>query len=142
MREEKKKKNEEKRAGVIVREKSAIKKNKVHKALKIRTSSESGGTPKPEKTLTQDKEGLVEEDQNTTAKGDNDSMPQGDPMPQPKPLIETQNVTNEGNQDKVQEDGNAPNAEVKNKEVHFISIFKLQLLFKSSIVLTDFSLCL
>ncbi|WJX34062.1 hypothetical protein P8452_22211 [Trifolium repens] len=37
-------------------------------------------------------------------------------MPQPKPLIETQNVTNEGNQDKVQEDGNAPNAEVKNKE--------------------------
>jgi hypothetical protein len=124
----------------------------VHKALKIRTSSESGGTPKLKKTQTQDREGLVEEDQNTTAKGDNDSMPKGDPMPQPETLIEAQKVTGEGNQDNVQKDGNAPNAgqhtnsltnpEVENKEVHFIFIFKLQLFFKSSIVLTDFSLCL
>jgi hypothetical protein len=73
-------------------------------------------------------------------------------MPQPETLIEAQNVTDEGNQDKLQKDGNAPNAEqntdsltnpeVENKEVHFIYIFKLQLLFKSSIVLTNFSLYL
>jgi hypothetical protein len=124
----------------------------VHKALKIHTSSESGGAPKLKKTQTQVKERLVEGDQNTTAKGDSDSMPKGDPMPQSEPFIEAQNVTNEGNQGQVQKDGNAPNAEqnadsltnleVENKEVHFIFIFKLQLLFESSLVLINFSLYL
>jgi hypothetical protein len=86
------------------------------------------------------------------AKGDSDSMHKGDPMPQSEPFIEAQNITNEGNQDQVQKDGNAPNAEqnadsltnpeVKNKEAYFIFISKLQLLFESSLVLINFSLYL
>jgi hypothetical protein len=86
------------------------------------------------------------------AKGDSDSMHKGDPMPQSEPFIEAQNITNGGNQDQVQKDGNAPNAEqnadsltnpeVKNKEVYFIFISKLQLLFESSFVLINFPLYL
>jgi hypothetical protein len=44
----KKKKNEEKEAGVIVREKTVIKRAKVPRALKIHTPSDSEGSPKPQ----------------------------------------------------------------------------------------------
>jgi hypothetical protein len=67
---------------VTVREKSAIKKTKVHKALKIHTSSDSGEIPKPKETPAQEKEILVEKDQDTNAKGDDVSRPKGDPLPQ------------------------------------------------------------
>ena len=107
----KKKKNEEKKVGVHAKEKAAIKKTKVPKALKIHTSSESGGAPKLKTTQTQVKERLVEGDQNTTAKGDSDSVPKGDPLPQSESFVEAQNITNKGNQDQVQKNGDAPNAE-------------------------------
>jgi hypothetical protein len=118
-----------------VREKSAIKKTKVHKALKIHTSNDSGETLKPTETPAQEKEVLVEKDQTTDAKGDGNSGPKGDPLPQPEPLVDDQNAANEGKQDNVQKDGtilmqDAPNAEqkndsltdpeVKDKEVNFI----------------------
>ena len=108
----------------------------MHKALKIHTSSDSGETPKPTETPVQENEVLVEKDQATNAKGDDNSGPKGDPLPQSEPFVEDQNATNEGKQDNVQKDGtilmqDAPNAEqrndsltdpeVKDKEVNFIS---------------------
>jgi hypothetical protein len=59
-------------------------------------------------------------------------------LPQPEPLVEDQNATNEGNQDNVQKDNtilmqDSPNSEQKNdsltnpevedKEVYFLFIF-------------------
>jgi hypothetical protein len=134
-----------------VREKSAIKKAKVHKALKIHTSSDGGEALKPTETPAQGKEILVETDQTTNAEGDSHSGPKENPLPQTKPLVEDQNVANQGTQDNVQKDGptlmrNAPNVgrnnsptdpEVEDKEVNFIFFFsfsKLHLLF-------EFSLC-
>jgi hypothetical protein len=90
-------------------------------------------------------------DQTTNAEGDSHSGPKENPLPQTKPLVEDQNVANQGTQDNVQKDGptlmrNAPNVgrnnsptdpEVEDKEVNFIFFFsfsKLHLLF-------EFSLC-
>jgi hypothetical protein len=101
----KKKKNEGKKPEVTVREKSAIKKTKVHRALKIHTSSDSGEALKPTETPAQEKEILVETDQTTNASGDGNSGPKGDPLPQPKPLVEDQNAVNKGTQDNVQKAG-------------------------------------
>jgi hypothetical protein len=69
-------------------------------------------------------------------------------LPQPEPLVEDQNVSNEGNQDNVQEDGtilmqDAPNTEqkntslttpeVKDKEVNFtlfsLTLFSLRIFY-------------
>jgi hypothetical protein len=133
----KKKKNEGKKPEVTVREKSAIKKTKVHRALKIHTSSDSGEALKPTETPAQEKEILVETDQTTNAEGDSNSGPKENPLPQTKPLVEDQDVANQGTQDNVQKDGttlmqNAPNVgrndsltdpEVENKEVNFIFFF-------------------
>jgi hypothetical protein len=87
-----------------VREKSAIKKTKVHKALKIHTSSDSGEIPKPKENPVPEKEKLVEKNQNIKVAEDKVSGPKEDPLPQPEPLVEDQNATNEGNQDNVQKD--------------------------------------
>jgi hypothetical protein len=132
----KKKKHEEKRPVVTVREKSAIKKTKVHKALKIHTSSESGEISKPKETQAQEKEVLVEKDQDTNAKGDDVSGAKEGPLPQPESLVEDHHINDEGKQDDVHRDRTileqgAPNAEKKendslansegkDKEVNFV----------------------
>jgi hypothetical protein len=131
-----------------VREKSAIKKTKVHKALKIHTSSDSGETLKPTETPAQEKEVLVEKDQTTNAKGDGNSGPKGDPLPQPEPLVEDQNAANEGKQDNVQKDGtilmqDAPNSEQKkdsspilrSKTKRYISFLFSNSIFSSNLLL-------
>jgi hypothetical protein len=117
-----------------VREKSAIKKTKVHKALKIHTSSDSGEIPKPKENPAPEKETLVEKDQPIKVAEDKVSGPKDDPKPQPEPLVEDQDATNEEQQENVQKDGiilkqNAPNSEhksdsltnpeVEDKEVYF-----------------------
>jgi hypothetical protein len=73
---------------------------------------------------------LIEKDQGTNAKGDDVSGPKEDPLPQPEPLVEDQNVTNEGKQDDGHKDGTNPkhdahkaDSEVKDKEVNFRSFF-------------------
>jgi hypothetical protein len=118
-----------------MREKSAIKKTKVHRALKIHTSSDSGEIPKPKENPAPEKETLVEKDQNIKVAEDKVSGPKEDPLPQSEPLVEDQNATNEGKQENVQKDNtilmqDAPNSEqkddsltnpeVKDKEVDFI----------------------
>jgi hypothetical protein len=118
-----------------VREKSAIKKTKVHKALKIHTSSDSGEIPKPKENPAPEKETLVEKDQNINVVEDKVPWPKENPSPQPEPLVEDSHATNEGKQDDIQKDGailmqDAPNfeqkndpltnPEVENKEVYFI----------------------
>jgi hypothetical protein len=70
-----------------VREKSAIKKTKVHKALKIRTSSDSGENPKPKETLVPEKEVLVEKDQSTSTQKDGAPGPKEDPLLENEPLV-------------------------------------------------------
>jgi hypothetical protein len=118
-----------------VREKSAIKKTKVHKALKIHTSSDSGEIPKPKENPAPEKETLVEKDQNINVAEDKVPGPKENPSPQPEPLVEDPHATNEGKQGDIQKDGailmqDAPNfeqkndpltnPEVENKEVYFI----------------------
>jgi hypothetical protein len=81
---------------------------------------------------------LVEKEQNIKVAEDKVSGPKEDPLPQPEPLVEDQNATNEGNQDNVQKDNtilmqDSPNSEQKNdsltnpevedKEVYFLFIF-------------------
>jgi hypothetical protein len=56
----KKKKHEEKKAEIAMKVKPAIKKPKVHRALKICTSSESGGNPTPQKNASE--KNVVEQD--------------------------------------------------------------------------------
>jgi hypothetical protein len=124
-----------------------IKRTKVPRVLKIHTSSDSDETPKPKEVPVQEKEILVEKDQDTNVEEDNVPGPKENPLPQPEPLVEDQNATNEGKQDNVQDDGttlmhDAPNAEqgndsltnheAKDKEVNFalfsqLYIFNLQL---------------
>jgi hypothetical protein len=59
----KKKKHEEKKAEIAMKVKLAIKKPKVHRALKIRTSSESGRDPTPQTNASE--KNVVEQDQPT-----------------------------------------------------------------------------
>jgi hypothetical protein len=63
------------------REKSTIKKTKVHKALKIHTPSDSGEIPKPKEDPVPAKEKLVEKDQNIKIAEDKVSGPKEDPLP-------------------------------------------------------------
>jgi hypothetical protein len=59
----KKKKHEEKKAEIAVKVKSAIKKSKVHRVLKIHVSSESDGNPSPQNEAS--KKDVVKQDQTT-----------------------------------------------------------------------------
>jgi hypothetical protein len=141
-----------------MREKSAVKKTKVYRALKIHTSSDSGETPMPKETLAPEKEALVEKDQNTSAEGDGASGPKEDPLPGQEPLVEDQNADAEGKQDDVQKDNttlmeDAPNADkkkndsltnsdAKDKEVSFILFPQLYFFLEPLTVLIDLSFCI
>jgi hypothetical protein len=105
----KKKKNEDPRPKAIVREKSAAKRTKVHKALKI--SSDSGENPNSQEGTA--KANVVEKDQAVKVAGDKIAGPEDDPKPQSETLIKDQNITDEKKQDGMQRDGDAPNAEKK-----------------------------
>jgi hypothetical protein len=108
-----------------VREKSAVKKTKVHKALKIHTSNDSNETSKPKETPAQEKETLVETDQNVNVEEGKVSGPNEDPLPQPEPLVEDHNTSHEGKQDAPnieKETDPTTNQEVKNTEVIPFSI--------------------
>jgi hypothetical protein len=118
---------EEARPVVIVRENSAIKKTKVHKALKIHTSSDSGEITKPKENPAPEKETLVEKDQNNNVVEDKVPGLKENPLPQPEPLVQDPNATNEGKQDNLQDAPNSEqkndpltNPEVENKVVYFI----------------------
>jgi hypothetical protein len=89
----KKKKNEDPRPKAIVREKSAAKRTKVHKALKI--SSDSGEIPKSQDTLATAKDNVIEKDQHIEVVEDNIPGTKDDPKPQSESLIKDQDVTNE-----------------------------------------------
>jgi hypothetical protein len=141
-----------------VREKSTIKKTKVHKALKIHTSSDSGEIPKPKENPAPEKKTLVEKDQHINVAEDSVSGPKDDPKPQPEPLVEDQNASNEEQQENVQNDGtilkqDAPNSEQKNdsltnpevedKEVYFILFSNFIFFFLNRLLfLLTFPLCL
>jgi hypothetical protein len=66
-----------------VREKSSVKKTKVHKALELHTSSDSGEIPKPTEKPVPEKEIVVEKDQHIKAAEEKVSRPKDDPKPQP-----------------------------------------------------------
>jgi hypothetical protein len=134
----KKKKNEDPRPMATVREKSSVKKTKVHKELKLHTSSDSGEILKPKEKPVPEKEIVVEKDQHIKAAEEKISGPKDTPKPQPEPMVEGQDASTEEQQEHVQKDGtnlmpNAPNSEEKNdtlpnpevedKEVHLNSIF-------------------
>jgi hypothetical protein len=141
-----------------VREKSAIKKTKVHKALKIRTSSDSGENPKPKETLVPEKEVLVEKDQSTSTQKDGAPGPKEDPLLENEPLVEDQSANDEGKQDHVQKDGitlmtddpnaekkedeSLTNSEVKDKKVSFTLFSQLYSFFEPLTVLTNPSFCI
>jgi hypothetical protein len=118
-----------------VKAKSAIKKSKVHKALKIHTCSESGGNPNSQNDTA--KNNVVEKDQAVKVAEDKTVGPEGDPAPQSETLIKDQKVTNEEKQDDMQRDEDDPNAEKKGdpltgpeveaKEVYFTLFFYFNL---------------
>jgi hypothetical protein len=143
----KKKKNEDPRPkSTTMREKSAVKKTKVHKALKIRTSSESGEGPKPTENPAAETEIVVEQDQNINAAREKVPGPKETPKPQPEPMVKGKDASDEGQQGHVQKDNtnleqNAPNSEekedtlnhseVEGKKVYF-NLFLNFIFFKTS----------
>jgi hypothetical protein len=144
----KKKNNEDPRPKANVREKSAAKRTKVHKALKI--SSDSGEIPKSQDTLATTKENVIEKDQHMEVAKDEIPGTKDDPKPQSESLIKDQDVTNEMKQDGTQKGGDAPNAEkekdsltdpeVEAKEVYFALFSNFNFSYYP-LVLIDFSLC-
>jgi hypothetical protein len=130
-----------------VKVKSAIKKPKVHRVLKIHTSSESGGNPNsPSGTAKKD---MVEQDQTVKAAEDEAAGPKGDPAPQSDTLVKDQKVTDEGKQNDTQKSEDAPNIEkegdpttdpeIEAKEVYFILCLTLNFPY-SSLILANFFL--
>jgi hypothetical protein len=138
------KKDDKKAHVVTIREKSVLKKTKVHKALKIHTSGDSNEVPLSKENPAPEKEILVEKDQLTSAGWNEVSRPKENPLLEKEPAVEEdQNADAGGKQDDVQKDSttlmaNAPNAEKKNdsltnsddkdKEVNFFP--QLYLFFK------------
>jgi hypothetical protein len=124
-----KKKNEDPRPKAIMREKSAIKKSKVPKAIRIHTPSDSSEIPKSQDKPATTKEIVVEKDPHIKVAEDKVPGPKDDPKPQPEPLIKDQNITDEIKRDSMQKGGDVPNAEqqgdsltnpeVETKEVYF-----------------------
>jgi hypothetical protein len=105
----KKKKHEGKKAEIAVKVKSAIKKSKVHRVLKIHVSSESDGNPSPQNKAS--KKDVVKQDQTTKTAEEEVDGPQGNPAPHSETLVNDQPITDEGKQDNAQPSENAPNAE-------------------------------
>jgi hypothetical protein len=93
----KKKKHEEKKAASAVKVKSIAKRPKVHRVLKIHTSSESDGNPTPQKDASE--KDVVEQDHTTKT------------APQPGTLVNDQPINDEGQQDDMQPNKDALNAE-------------------------------
>jgi hypothetical protein len=126
----KKKKNEDPKPKGMMREKSAIKKVKVPKAIRIHTPSDSGEIPPSQGQTAADKEIEVETDQNLKVAEDTIPGSKGDPQSQPEALINNQNVSDEIKQDSTQKGDDAPKAEKKGdslngpeveaKEVYFV----------------------
>jgi hypothetical protein len=144
----KKKNNEDPRPKANVREKSAPKRTKVHKALKI--SSDSGEISKSQDTLATAKDNVIEKDQHMEVAEDNIPGTKDDPKPQSESLIKDQDVINEMKQNGTQKGGDAPNVEkekdsltdpeVEAKEVYF-ALFSNFIFSHYPLVLIDFSLC-
>jgi hypothetical protein len=103
-RGEKKKKKE-----IGMKVKSAIKKPKVLRALKIRASSESGGDPTPQTNASENK--VVKPDQLTRTSEEQVDGPQGDPAPQSENLVNDEPIIDGGKTDDAQPGNDAPNAE-------------------------------
>jgi hypothetical protein len=145
----KKKKNDGKKADVVVKVKSAIKKSKVHRVLKIHTSSESGGNPTPQSDAVMND--VVEQDQNVKAAEEEIAGPKDNPVPHSETLVKDHEVNDEGKHSDTQKNEDAPNTEkegdpitdpeVETKEVNFILCLILSFPYYS-LAFTDFSLCL
>jgi hypothetical protein len=82
------KKDEKKAHATIMREESAVKKTKVHKAFKIHSSGDSDIASGLKENPTPEKEILVEKDQITNAERNDNSGPKGNPLPDKEPLVE------------------------------------------------------
>jgi hypothetical protein len=131
----KKKKTENKRAEVVVKIKSAIKKSKVHRAIKIHTPSESGGSPTPKNDTA--KNDVVEPDQTVNTAGEETAGPKGDSASQSGTLVKDQKVDDEGKQNDQHGNEDAPNTEkeqdnptvpeVETKEVCFTLVSQFQI---------------
>jgi hypothetical protein len=104
-----KKKHEEKKATLAVKVKSTASKPKVHRVLKIRTSSECGGNPSPQKDA--GKENVVDQDHPTNTEEEGVDKPQGNPIPHSETLVNDEQVTDGGNEGNAQPGNDAPNAE-------------------------------
>jgi hypothetical protein len=104
-----KKKHEEKKATLAVKVKSTAKKPKVHRVLKILTSSESGGNPSPQKDA--GKENVVDQDHPTNTEEERVDKPQGNPIPHSETLVNDEQVTDGNNEGNAQPGNDAPNAE-------------------------------
>ncbi|KAK2449848.1 hypothetical protein QL285_009003 [Trifolium repens] len=103
-RGEKKKKKE-----IGMKVKSAIKKPKVLRELKIRASSESGGDPTPQTNASENK--VVEQDQLTKTSEEQVDGPQGNPAPHSETLVNDEPIIDGGKTDDAQPGNDAPNAE-------------------------------
>jgi hypothetical protein len=131
----KKKKIENKRADVVVKVKSAIKKSKVHRALKIHTPSESSDSPTPQNNTA--KNDVVEPDQTVKTAGEATAGPKGDPASQSGTLVKDHKIDDEGKQSDKQGNEDAPNTEkeqdnptvpeVETKEVYFTLVSQFQI---------------
>jgi hypothetical protein len=129
-----KKKSENKRADAVVKAKPTIKKSKVPRALKIHTSSESGGNLTPRSDTA--KNDVVELDQTVKPVGEETAGPKGDPASQLETLVKDRKLDDEGKQNDQQGNEDAPNTEkekdnltvpeVEAKEVYFTLFFNFK----------------
>jgi hypothetical protein len=141
-----------------MREKSAVKKTNVHRALKIYSSGDSDSASGLKENPAPEKEILVEKDQITNAEGKDNSGPKGNPLPDKESVVEKDmNDHAEGKYEGEQKDNttpigdapssgkktNSPTTSTKNgNEVNLIFNPLALLLFKLLIVLTGFSFVL
>jgi hypothetical protein len=127
---------------VAVKVKSAIKKSKVHRVLKIPTSSESDGNPTPQSdTVMKD---VVEQDQNVKATEEETGGPKDNPAPHSEILVEDHKINDEEKQDapNAEKNGNPIiNPEVEAKEVYFTLLSTLHFSYHL-LIFTNFYLCL
>jgi hypothetical protein len=102
-----------------MREKSAVKKTNVHRALKIYSSGDSDSASGLKENPAPEKEILVEKDQITNAEGKDNSGPKGNPLPDKESVVEKDmNDHAEGKYEGEQKDnttpiGDAPSSERK-----------------------------
>ncbi|WJX89439.1 hypothetical protein P8452_71438 [Trifolium repens] len=96
-------------AQAMKQKKSTARKPKVHRVLKIRTSSECGGNPSPQKDA--GKENVVDQDHPANTEEEGVDKPQGNPIPHSETLVNDEQVTDGGNEGNAQPGNDAPNAE-------------------------------